>query len=518
MKKLILVLALLVPWTALRAQYADNRQEAGAAADAANGADTASVAEADTLRLTLDDALTLALSENISVKIADLEVTRTEYAQRGSYASLFPQINGSGSFQHTIQKQVMYMGGGSSSGGSGSGGGGGMASMFTAALDPINYYIMEFLKKHPDIAPYVAPAPDPSDDSGDGGIQVGRSNTWSAGLSASMPLVNVQLWESLGLSGDQVELAVEQARESRLGMVTSVKQAFYAVLLAKASFDVYNAVYENALENYKLTEMRYNSQKASELDFTRAKSSLAAAIPNMYNAENAIELALWQLKAVIGLDLDMNIDVEGSLEELSQQMFRDIVEGEEASLENNSQLRQLEQQAEMIQRQIRMQQYAFIPTLSLAFAFNYSAMAEDLDFSNYRWTPYSYIGLQLSIPIFSGGQRYHQIKQTRVQAQELEYQRTYAERQIRIAIRQSLATMDTAMKTYEAAKDALESAEKAYSIAAMSYQVGRSTLTDLNNTELVLTQTKMQAVQAVYNFVMAKAALEQTLGYDFSAE
>lgn len=498
MKKLILVLALVAPWATLRAQYADTPEPAQ-----------------DTLVLTLEDALKIALSENISVKIADLEVTRVEYAQKGSYAALFPQINGTGSFQHTIQKQVMYMGGGSSSG---SGSGGGMASMFTDALAPYNYYIAEFLKKHPDIAPYVAPAPDPSDDSGDGGIQVGRSNTWSYGINASMPLVNVQLWESLKLSGDQVELAVEQARESRLGMVTSVKQAYYAVLLAKASFDVYDAVYENALENYKLTEMRYNTQKASELDFTRAKSSLAAAIPNMYNAENAIELALWQLKAVIGLDLDTPIDIVGSLDELAQEMFRDIQEGEEADLDGNTQLRQLQAQADMLARQIRLQQYAFIPTLSLAFAYNVNAMAEDFDFQNYRWTPYSYIGLQLNIPIFAGGQRYHQIKQTRVQAQELEYQRINAERQIKIGIRQSLATMDTAMKTYEAAKDALESAEKAYDIAAKSYEVGRSTLTDLNNTELVLTQTKLQAVQAVYNFIIAKATLEQTLGYDFTTE
>jgi len=499
MKKLILVLALIAPWATMRAQYAETPEQ-----------------PQDTLILTLDDALKIALSENISVKIADLEVTRVQYAEKGSYAALFPQINGTGSFQHTIQKQVMYMGGGSSSG-SGSGGGG-MASMFTSALEPYNYYIAEFLKKHPDIAPYVAPTEDPSEDSGDGGIQVGRSNTWSYGINASMPLVNVQLWESLKLSGDQVELAVEQARESRLGMVTSVKQAYYAVLLAKASFDVYDAVYENALENYKLTEMRYNSQKASELDFTRAKSSLAAAIPNMYNAENAIELALWQLKAVIGLDLDTPIDIVGTLDELAQEMFRDIREGEEADLDGNTQLRQLQAQADMLARQIRMQQYAYIPTLSLAFAYNVNAMAEDFDFQNYRWTPYSYIGLQLNIPIFAGGQRYHQIKQTRVQAQELEYQRINAERQIKIGIRQSLATMDTAMKTYEAAKDALESAEKAYDIAAKSYEVGRSTLTDLNNTELVLTQTKLQAVQAVYNFVIAKATLEQTLGYDFTTE
>ena len=498
-KRLLTVLMLAVP-AAAYAQYAEG----------------APAAEDSTLVLSLDDALKIALSENISVKVADLEVTRVQYAKKGTYASLFPQINGSGSFQHTIKKQVMYMGGGS---GSGSGSGGGMASMFTSALDPYNYYIGEFLKKHPDIAPYVAPpADDTESSSGSGGIEVGRANTLSAGINASMPLVNLQLWESLSLSGDQVELAVEQARESRLGMVTSVKQAYFAVLMAKASYDVYNAVYENAVENYKLTEMRYNAQKASELDFTRAKSTLAAAIPNLYNAENAIEISLWQLKAVIGLDLDRPIDVVGTLDDYSSEMFRQITEGGEASLENNSQLRQLELQASQLARQIRMQQYAALPSLSLTFAYNYNAMSEDYDFKNYQWTPYSYIGVSLSIPIFAGGQRYNAIKQAKVQAQELDYQKINAERQTRIAIRQSLSTMDTSLKTYDAAKDALESAEKAFDIALKSYEVGRTTFTDLNNTELTLTQTRLQVYQAVYNFVLAKAGLEQTLGYDYNEE
>ncbi|MCR5409006.1 MAG: TolC family protein [Bacteroidales bacterium] len=502
-RKSLFVLLLLLP-VAASAQY----QEAPSQADS-------------TLVLTLDDALRIALSENIAVKVADLEVTRQEYAQKGSYSSLFPQINASGSFQRTLKKQVMYMGGGSSSGsGSGSGSGGGMASMLSGALDPINYYIQELMKQHPGaIAPYTPPATDPEESSSNGGgIEVGRNYTWSAGVNAQLPIVNFQLWESLAISGDQVELAVEQARESRLGMVASVKQAYYAVLLAKAAYDVYDAVYQNAVENYKLTEMRYNAQKASELDFTRAKSSLASAIPNLFNADHAIEIALWQLKAVIGLDLDKEIDVAGFLDDYAQEMFRDITEGGEASLEHNSQMIQLQKQAEMLSRQIRMQQYAYIPTLSLAFAYNYNAMAEDLEFKNYNWTPYSYVGLSLNIPIFSGFQRYHSIKQTRVQARELELQRTNAERQLRIAIRQSISSMDTAMKTYDAAKDALESAEKAFDIALKSYQVGKSTLTDLNNTELVLTQTRLQVSQAVYSFILAKAGLEQTLGYDYTEE
>ena len=64
----------------------------------------------DTLHLTLEDALKVALSENISVKVADKEVKRTEYAKKGTYASLFPQIDFSGTYQRAIKKQTMYMG------------------------------------------------------------------------------------------------------------------------------------------------------------------------------------------------------------------------------------------------------------------------------------------------------------------------------------------------------------------------------------------------------------------------
>ena len=501
LKKCILMLALLFPLAA-QAQFKGEERPA---------ADT-------TLVLTLDDALRIALSENVSVKVADMEVERTKYAQKGSYGQLFPQINASGAYSYAIQKQKVYFGSDSDEGGSS---GGGMASMYASMLDPIMYYIEQlYAATGTPFVPYVAPDPDPSEQtsSGDGAIEMGRRNQISLGLSASMPVVNFQLWESLRLTGDQVELAVEQARESRLGTVTSVKQAYYSVLLAKASYDVYNAVYENAVENCKLTEMRFNAQKATEMDRSRAQASVAAAIPNLYNAENSIYLALWQLKAVMGLDLDRAIDVAGSLEDYAQHMFYDLNEGAEASLDRNSQMRQLATQAEMLAKQIRMQQYAYIPTLSMQVSYNYYTQSDKFNLAQWKWLPSSTLALSLSIPIFSGGQRYHAIKQTRVQADELNLQRVNAERQLRIGIRQSLSTMETSMRSYDAAKDAIKSAEKAYDVAAKSYQVGRSTLTDLNNTELTLTQTKLQALQAVYNFVNAKAGLEQTLGYDFTDE
>lgn len=457
--------------------------------------------------ITLEDALRIALSENVAVKVADKEIERSEYARKGTYSALFPQVNGSGSYQRTIKKQVMYM---DSSDDEEGGGSMGMLGSLLPYLIRVNEL---------SVAGGMEPVKIESDQSSsNSGFSVGRWNTYSGGVTASWQLVNAQLWESLKISGQSVDLAVEKARSSRLDMVTQVKQAYYAVLLAKEAFNVYKDVYENACENFEQIQKRYNAEKASELEYTRAKSVVANAIPNVYNAESSVILALWQLKAVMGVDLDRNIDVAGALKDYSQQMFRDIHENGDPSLEYNTTLRQLEIQADQLASTVRMYKAAYLPTLAANYAYNMIAMTNDFKFSEYKWSPYSYVGISLNIPIFSGGKRRHDVKQAEVQAEELSLQRIDTERQLRIAIRQYLNTMETSMNSYTAAVEAVGLAQKAYDIAAKSYKVGKSTITDMNDSQLQLTQASLQESQAIYNFVVAKSNLEKTIGYDFVDE
>ena len=420
-------------------------------------------ADAQSQVITLEQALEIALSENVSVKVADLEIKRSEYAKKGAYAALYPQIDLTGSYQRTIKKQVMYM--------------------------TMNGQSM--------------------------GIEVGKSNTINAGASAAMPVVNAQLWGSLKLSALDVELAVEKARSSRLEMVTQVKNAYYAVLMAKEAFDVYKEVYENAVLNLEETQKKFDAQKTSEFELVRAKTSVANAVPNVYNAESSVILALWQLKAVLGVDLDMDLDVAGKLEDHSQQMFYDIHQHDSVSLDNNTTMKQLAIQMEQLAQNIKLQKFANIPSLALAFNFSYMSMADDISFKEFPWTPYSTVGLSLNIPIFAGGKRYQAIRQAKNQHQQVQLQVANTERQLKIAIRQSLNSMEMNMKSYYAAQTAEESAQKAYDIAAASYKLGRGTLLDLNDAQLALTQSQLAKSQALYNFLSAKAQLEQTLGNDF---
>ena len=450
------------------------------AQDMAESADSSKTA---TKVISIEQALEIALSENASVKVADMEVLRTGYARKGSYASLFPQIDGNAAYQRTIKKQVMYMD--FDMPGMGGGEGEGDSSSSTAA---------------------------------GGGFEVGRWNTWSAGVSASMPLVNAQLWQSLKISDMDVELAVEKARSSKLEMVKQVKQAYFACLLAKEAFGVYKSVYENALANLEQTQRKYNAQKASELDLARAKTSLANAIPNVFDAENSVVLSLWQLKAVMGVDLSEEIDVDGTLLDYDDELLEVSVCMEQPDLSGNSSLRQLDIQAQQLAASIKAQEYASLPSVALSFSYSMNAMTNDFKFNTYQWSPHSYVGLSLQVPIFAGGKRANAVRQARVQADELAVQTQETERQLRIAIRQCLNTMDTAVKSYSSALSAVESAGKAYDIASKSYSVGKNTLTDLNDAQLALTQARLTSSQAVYNYLVSKANLESHIGADFTNE
>lgn len=406
------------------------------------------------MRITLDQALEIALAESNTVKIADMTVEKSGYAKKGSYAALYPNVNVSSSYQRTLLKQVMVM------------------DMGGQAME----------------------------------IKVGRDNNISASASASMPLVNAQLWESLNLSALDVELAVEQARSSKVSMMSQVKQAFYGVLLAKASLAVMTQVHENAQANYDKTLQRFNVGKASEVEKLRAQVNLMNTEPNVSSAENAVLLATWQLKAVMGMNLETDIEAVGDLTDYTQQLLTPYACEEDIS--NNSSLLQLDIQDRMLESTIRMQKKQYLPTLAASINYNYSAMGDD----ELRWFPSSTAALSLNIPVFDGFQKHYNIKQSKITKDMLAMQREDAERQIRIAIRNYNDRIALCVKNYTAANFTVEIAQKSYEISEKMYEVGKATLVELNDAQLALQQAQLTQAQAIYEFMVAKASLDEMIG------
>ncbi len=405
------------------------------------------------LVLTLDEALQVALSDNPTVKVADKTIQKKQYAKKGTYAALWPEISASATYQRYIKKQRLHFNG---------------------------------------------------DD-----IEIGTANNISAGINAGMPLVNAQLWKSLKLSAMDVELAVEQARSSRIDMVEQVSKAFYQVLLAKDSYDVYKRVYDNAVENHRIIEKRYSVGQVSEYDFIRSQVSVANAEPNVFNAENSIVLALWQLKALLGVDLDKDIDCAGRLADYEVELNAQIEMGD---LSNNSTMKQLDIQSDMLEQALKIKRAANLPTLALSVGYNYVVMNETLDFSEYKWNPYSVAAFSLNIPIFAGGKRRAEINQAKIDIETLQLQKENTERQLRTAMMSYYSNMLTNVKQFHASSQTISQAKRGYEIAVKRYEVGGGTLVDVDNSQLAYTQAELSRSTAIFNYLTNQVSMAKVMG------
>ncbi|MBQ5784442.1 MAG: TolC family protein [Bacteroidales bacterium] len=412
----------------------------------------------DTLQLTLDKALEIALSESLTLKVADMEIKKSEYAKKGTYSALFPQIDFSFNYQRAIKKQTMYM--------------------------------------------------------GDQSFQIGRNNTWSTGFSAAMPLVNVSLWKSLQITGMNVELAIEKAKSSKEDLIDQVQQAFYTALLAKDSYNVYKENYDNAVRNYEEVKSKYANDRTSKFEVIRSEVTMQNAETSVYDSQNSIILAEWKLKALLGIDLQIPIVCLGNLIDYKE-MLAEYVDPN-ASIENNSTIKQLEIQERILEKTYKMQIAKYYPTLNLSLNYQWMAMSENFKFSQYIWSPYSTGAIGITIPIFSGGKRYHDVKQAKVQMEQLALQKEDAIRNLEVGVKQAVNSMETCLKQYNAANKSLEGAQLGYEIALKRYEIGSGTLLELQDSQLALLRSKLTLNQAIYSYMMAKSSLEKVLGTSLS--
>lgn len=416
--------------------------------------------QGEVVTLTLEQALEIALSENPTIKIADQEIEIKRYAKQGTYASLYPQIDATAQYQRVIEKQTMSMdfGGQTQS------------------------------------------------------IKVGSDNSFNGGVTAAMPIVNAQLWTSLKISALDVELAVEKARSSRLDMVEQVAKAYYSALMAKESLSLYKRVYDNAVENNKNVKKKYDVGSVSEYDLITSNVSVQNAIPNVFEAENSVTLTLWQLKALLGIDLQKNIDVAGSLMDYEAAMSYgyDLAQ---LNLEDNSTMKQFDIQEQQLQKALKLTKMANVPTLSINAAYLYTALGNDGKFFvRDAWNPYSYAGVQLNIPIFAGNSKRAATRQARLNLSNIQLQRENTERQLRVAIVQYINNMDTSVKQFHSANATVEQAQHGYDISVKRYEIGSGTLVEVDNSQLALTQAELSRNQSVYNFLTSKVALDKVLG------
>lgn len=436
-------------------------------------------APADTLPMSLDQCITIALDQNPTIKVADMEIERIDYSKKETLGQLLPTINFGGSYNRTLAKQVAYMNMG------GFGGFGGNKD------------------------DQEAPA---STNAGRQGIKMGLDNSYSVGFSAGMPLIAPQLWQSLKLSDSQILQTIEQARQSRLQLINSVQNAYYTLLLAEDSKRVIQESYDNAMVTYDIYNKKYSVGAASEYDVLRTSVAVKNVEPELAQADIAIKQARLQLIILMGMDANHAIAPTTTLADYEATMHEQVLLNTDRSIASNSELRMLDLQTNTLKQSLKLQKASLYPTLSLAANYNWTSSNNGTPFSHLWWSPYSMIGVTLDIPLFTGGQRYSRIKQAKIQVNEMKWQRENLERSLNMQVDLAIDNIKVNVKQIASNSESVSQADKAHSIMERSFEIGAASYLDLRDSELALTRARLAYYQSIYNFLVANSDLQLLLG------
>ncbi|MCL2097194.1 MAG: TolC family protein [Bacteroidales bacterium] len=421
----------------------------------------------DTLYVNLEQALKIALSDNPTIKIAEQEIKRVDYSKQSAWIGLLPTLDGTAQVAKYLIPAKM--------------------SMMGMIIDqPTDY-------------------------------------TAAIGATLSLPLIAPALWKSIQMTTLDMQLATEKAQASKINMRNAVNKAYYNILLAQESYQALLNGYQLLKDNYDLAKQRFEVGVAAEYDVVTAETQMQNQKPMLLQVENGIVLAKTFLKVLMGVDVATPLKVEGSFTDYEVGITatdgnRDI------SLHNNSDLRQLEIQQQQLHKSLQMVRSQRFPILA-AFAnynyvgtgnkettLNFGGMPIQVDKSSQWFGQGLMIGLQLNIPLTGLLTNIPREKQIQVQEKQLDLTRNYLADNLSLQVRMELDNMDRAVKQMDAAKQGVTLAEKGYKIANSRYESGAGIILEVQNALQQLTQASLAYMQAIADYLTAKANYEQLIG------
>ncbi|HSV75630.1 MAG TPA: TolC family protein [Bacteroidales bacterium] len=344
-------------------------------------------------------------------------------------------------------------------------------------------------------------------------LEIGSDNSYMATLVAGMPVFNPALNASLRAAVAERALAGETLRASQIELEYFVHSAYYDVLLAKESARVMRQSLDKALETINLVENLTRQGLASEFELIRARVQAENLRPTLLQAENGYLMAANFLKALIGLEADREIVVTGTLAELSEKTFAGFnMLQAERGLQNNTELVRLDLQRNLLEIQARNVRATGLPSLALSSNYNFQTEANDFRFADYRWVNTFSAGLRFTIPLFSGFTIRNQARQLDLMGRQLELQRDYLEQNLSIQLGNLLNTMKVAREKSNTAQATVAMAERGFQIAQVRYTTGQGTLMEVNDSELALTQSRFNLIQAEHELLKSLAEYQRFIG------
>ncbi|HKW34768.1 MAG TPA: TolC family protein [Candidatus Acidoferrum sp.] len=409
----------------------------------------------EVLRLTLDQAVALALKQNPTAQIAVLTAAQSEQDKNIARAELLPQASARISDKAEKVNILAQFGGKVAFPG------------FPETIGPYQFF--------------------------------------SAGPSVTAPVFDLTLWQRYQAARNTAEAGKANSLSTREQVILLTVSQYIGTLRAVADVQASQSRVELAQALYDQAADLQKEGVGTGIDTLRANVELQNEKQRLIQAQNDRETFLYGLSRLLNLDPRQKVELRDALN-FSDTPQPEVEASIEAALADRQEWKALNSQIKAAQNEKKASQDSRLPSVRFDGTFEYVGTS-----GNTTLPTYTYEG-SVNLPLFTGGRIHAEIARADLEIRKLEEQRADLRNQIALDVKTALLNLDSARSEVQVANLGVQLSKEEVDQARDRFKAGVANNIEVIQAQDSLSRANDNQIAALYRFNQARADFARSIG------
>jgi outer membrane protein TolC len=329
------------------------------------------------------------------------------------------------------------------------------------------------------------------------------------GLSASQLLFSGTFFVGLEAVKTFKELSQRSLTRSKIETNVAVTKAYYQVLVSGEQIKLLDANIVQLKQTLDQTTQQNKQGFVEKIDVDRLSVQYNNLVTNRDNAERALVLSSEMLKFQMGMPIEQELILTDKLSDVDIKNAAPADASDTSFIRNRIEYKLLQTNITLNQLDVKSKKAAYLPSVQLNGGFNEVFQENQFKFLYNNVYPNAFIGLGVNIPIFSGGQRLNQLRQSQISVMKAQNDLHNAANGFKLQANSARITYENSIHSLDNQKRSRELAQEVLRAAKIKYQQGVGSNIEVTQAQTEFESADNQYIQALYNALISKVDLDK---------
>jgi len=318
----------------------------------------------------------------------------------------------------------------------------------------------------------------------------------------------------VGLQAAKVykEISVNDKAKSEIEIKDQVTQAYGGVLVAERNKTILEENLANIDKIVSDNKALYENGFVAEQDYDQLRLLRSQTKSAFDNADRQVQISKNLLKFSMGIEIANTIELTEPLDQIVNVIDAEGLLSSDFNIESHIDYRMIENQERASLLLMKQEKSTFLPRLSANYSFQENSYSNDFNFfSDAPWFNSQFVGVSLSVPIFSSGMRLAKVKQAQLDFEKVVIAKKQVSENLKMGLMTSRSDYTYALDQYNSQKENMELANRIFTKEQIKYQEGISSSLELTQANNQLLSTQGDYLNSILQLISAKSKLDKAL-------